>query len=170
MFRSLTVIQYACILAISFVSGVVCFQAFSMDKSMKLIGYIDPRVLDQTDISLWQTILPLVVSIVVVLVFATNPYIQYFARFVVAIRITFFGFSSVFLLTQSESMLTYSAWWFPFQLVYAILLLMLCSVYGTRKVGPNRKHFFSKKLFIFIIACLAIVCAGEVVTISYIFK
>ena len=169
MFRSATVIQYIFILTISFVSGVVCFQAFSLDKSMKLIEFLDARVLDPTNIPIWQTILPLIVSIVVVLIFATNPYIQFFSRFVVAIRITFFGFSSVFLLTQQESLLTYSVWWFPFQLIYSILLLMLCSVYGSRKMGNNRKHFFSSKLFVTLLICFALLCAGEVITISYIF-
>lgn len=169
MVRSSAVIQYLSILTISFVSGVVCFQAFSLDKSTKLIRFVDSRVLEPTNISIWQTILPLVVSIVVVLIFATNPYIQFFSRFVVAIRITFFGFSSVFLLTQQESLLTYSVWWFPFQLIYSILLLMLCSVYVSRKMGNNRKHFFSRRLFITLMICFIIVCAGEIVVISYIF-
>nr|WP_106784567.1 hypothetical protein [Lysinibacillus timonensis] len=166
MFRSTILIQYALILAIGFVSGVVCFQAFSLDKSIQLIELIDPRVIDPTNVTIWQSILPLAVSIVVVLILATHPYIALFAQFIVAIRATFFGFSSVFLLTQQESMTVYSLWWFPFQLVYCILLLVLCSVYSTRKVGGNRKHFFAKNLLIALLVIFAAVCSLEIFVMS----
>ncbi len=77
-----------------------------------------------------------------------NPSISpFFSKLVVAVKATFFGFGSVFLLTQQESILVYSVWWFPFQLIYCILLLALCSVFGARKAGPNRKFVFNKKLF-----------------------
>lgn len=168
MFRSVLFIQYAVILAISFISGVVCFQVFSLDKSMKLISYVDPRVLDLTDVSIWNTIIPLIAWIVLVLFFATHPYLHVLSKFIVAVKITFFGFSSVFLLTQQESLLVYSIWWFPFQLIYCVLLFVLCSVYTTKKMGPNRKHFFSQRLFVTIIVALTIICAGEIVAISYI--
>ncbi len=169
MFRSTILIQYAIILAISFVSGVVCFQIFSLDKSIQLIELIDARVIDPSNVSIWQTILPLSISIILVLLLATHPYIALFAQFIVAIRATFFGFSSVFLLTKQESMIVYSLWWFPFQLVYCILLLILCSVYTIRKVGGTRKHFFQKKLFVLLLVIFAIICTFEIIVISYIF-
>ncbi|MFP3917971.1 hypothetical protein U5N28_09185 [Lysinibacillus telephonicus] len=168
MFRSVLFIQYAVILAISFVSGVVCFQIFSLDKSMKLIEYIDPRVLDLTDISIWNTILPLAAWVVLVLFFATHPFLHVLAKFIVAVKITFFGFSSVFLLTQQESLITYSVWWFPFQLIYCFLLFILCSVNSTKKIGTTRKNLFSQKLFVTIIITLTIICVGEIFAISYI--
>ncbi|WP_036183924.1 hypothetical protein [Ureibacillus manganicus] len=169
MFRSTILIQYAVILAISFVSGVVIFQAFALDKSIQLIELIDSRVIDPSNVSFWQSILPLGVSILLVLLFATHPYIPFVAQFVVAIRATFFGFSSVFLLTQQESMIVYSLWWFPFQLIYCILLLILCSVYTSKKVGPNRRHFFAQNLFFILLAVFAGICIFEIIVISYIF-
>lgn len=168
MFRSILIIQFAVILAISFISGVVCFQLFPLDKAMQLIGYIDPRVLDVQDISILGTIAPLVVWALLVLFFATHPYLHVLARLVVAVKATFFGFSSVFLLTQQESLLIYSVWWFPFQLVYCFLLFLLCSVYASKKVGSNRKYFFSQKLFVTLVVMLMIICAGENVVIHYI--
>ncbi|MDN4493923.1 hypothetical protein [Ureibacillus aquaedulcis] len=168
MFRSILFIQYAIILAISFVSGVICFQVFPLDKSMKLISYIDPRVLDVTDISVWGTVLPLIAWMVLVLFFATHPYLHVLAKLVVGVKITFFGFSSVFLLTQQESLLIYSVWWFPFQLIYCFLLFMLCSVYSAKRVGPNKKYVFSQKLFVTLLVALSVICAGEIVSISYI--
>lgn len=170
MFRSTTLIQYAFILAISFISGVVCFQAFSLDKSMKLISYVDPRVLEQTNITIWHSIIPLVGWIVLVLLFASHPYFHVMARFVVAVKATFFGFCSVYLLTQHQSILFYSVWWFPFQLIYCILLFVLCSVFGTRKVGTNRKFFLNKKLLFILLILFSIICAGEIAAISYIFR
>lgn len=168
MFRSVLFIQYAVILAISFVSGVVCFQLFPLDKATKLISYLDPRILELTDISMWNTIIPLIAWMVLVLFFATHPYLHVLAKFVVAVKITFFGFSSVYLLTQQESLLVYSIWWFPFQLIYCILLFMLCSVYSTKKVGHNRRNFFSSRLFVTLLIMLTIICVGEIVAISYI--
>lgn len=170
MFRSTIFIQYAFILAISFVSGVVCFQAFSLDKAMKLIGYIDPRILGDANISIWQTIVPLVAWIVLVLFFATHPFLHVFSPLIVGIKATFFGFSSVFLLTQQESLLVYSIWWFPFQLIYCILLLLLCSVYSSKKTGNSRKYFFSKRLFVTLMFVFSMLCTGEIVAISYIFQ
>lgn len=167
MFRSTILIQYAVILAISFVSGVICFQAFALDKSVQLIELIDSRVINPYNVSFWQTIFPLLVSIALVLLFATHPFVTFVAQFVVAVRATFFGFSSVFLLTQQDSMAVYSIWWFPFQLVYCILLLVLCSVYTSRKVGNNRKYFFASNLFITLLAIFAGICALEIAVISY---
>ncbi|SOB94108.1 hypothetical protein SAMN05880501_101758 [Ureibacillus xyleni] len=168
MYRSTLLIQFAVILAISFVSGVVCFQLFPLDKAMELIKYIDPRVLELTDITIWNTIIPLVAWIVLVLFFATHPYLHVLARFVVAVKATFFGFSSVFLLTQQESLLVYSAWWFPFQFVYCILLFLLCSVYATKKVGQKRKYFFSQRLFVTLIVAITLICVGENLVITYV--
>ncbi|RKQ18006.1 hypothetical protein [Ureibacillus endophyticus] len=168
MYRSTLVIQFAVILAISFVSGVVCFQLFPLDKAMELIKYIDPRVLELEKITIWNTIFPLIPWIVLVLFFTTHPYFHVLARFVVAVKATFFGFSSVFLLTQQESLLVYSVWWFPFQFLYCILLFLLCSVYASKKVGNNRKFFFSQRLFVTLIIAISIICIGENLVITYI--
>ncbi|NLY80620.1 MAG: hypothetical protein GX072_12265 [Lysinibacillus sp.] len=170
MFRSVLLIQYAFLLAIAFVSGVICFQAFSLDKSMNLIKLIDPRVLQLSDVTIWQTIIPVVAWSLFVLFFTTHPYLHFFAKLVVAVKATFFGFGSVFLLTQQESILVYSVWWFPFQLIYCILLLAMCSVFGSRKVGNNRKYLFNKNLFITLFIAFTIMCIGEVLVISYISK
>lgn len=166
MFRSVQVIQYGFLIAIGFVSGVICFQAFSLDKSMNLIKLVDPRVLELSDVTMWKTILPIVAWGLFVLFFTTHPYFHFFARLVVAVKATFFGFGSVFLLTQQESILVYSVWWFPFQLIYCILLLALCSVFGTRKVGPNRKFVFNKHLFITLVVAFTVMCVGEMFVIS----
>ncbi|MFC5559597.1 hypothetical protein ACFPN4_10935 [Ureibacillus thermophilus] len=168
MFRSVYFIQYAFLLAIGFVSGVICFQAFSLDKSMNLIKLLDPRVLELSDVTLWQIFLPIIVWGLFVLFFTTHPYLHFFAKLVVAVKATFFGFGSVFLLTQQESILVYSVWWFPFQLIYCILLLALCSVFGTRKAGPNRKFVFNKKLFFTLAVAFTIMGLGEIMVISYI--
>lgn len=167
MFRSILLIQYAFLLAFGFVSGVVCFQTFSLDKSMKLIQIVDARVLELTDVSVWQTIIPVVGWMVLVLIFTTHPFLQFFAKMVVAVKATFFGFGSVFLLTQQESILVYSVWWFPFQLIYCILLLVLCSVFGSKKVGSNRKYVFNKRLFFTLLITFAFICAAEIFVISY---
>ena len=170
MFRSIILIQYAFLLAFGFVSGVVCFQAFSLDKSMKLIKIVDSRVFELADVSIWQSIIPLIIWIVFVLVFTTHPFLQFIARMVVAVKATFFGFGSVFLLTQQESILVYNVWWFPFQLIYCILLLALCSVFGSKKVGSNRKYLFNKRLFITLLIAFALICTLEILVISYIVR
>lgn len=163
-------IQYVLILVISFVSGVICFQAFSMDKAMNLIQLVDPRLLDVENITVWHTILPLCVWIAIVLFFATHQYLHPFAPLVVGVKVTFFGFSSVFLLTQQQSLLFYSAWWFPFQFLYCILLFLLCMVQKSKKSGPNRKRYVLHRLLMMTLFLFTVICAGEIVTISYIFN
>lgn len=156
-------IQYAFILIVSFVSGVICFQAFSMEKAMNLIRFVDPRVVNMENITIWHTILPLVVWICIVLFFATHQYLHSFAPLVVGVKATFFGFSSVFLLTQQESLLFYSVWWFPFQFLYCVLLFMLCMV----KVGVNRKSYVLSRLLVMTLILFTVICTAEIITISY---
>ena len=170
MFRSILFIQYTIILAISFISGVICFQLFPLVKSMKLISYIDPRILHLMDITIWETIIPLVIWFLLVLLFASHPYLHVCAKLIVAVKITFFGFSSVFLLTQQESLLVYSVWWFPFQFIYSILLYILCSVYTAKRIGPNRKYVFSPRLFVTILITMVLFCIGEILVINFIVK
>lgn len=169
MLQKALFVQYAFIFVISFVSGVICFQAFSMDKAMKLIQIVDPRIINVENITIWHTIIPLCVWIVIVLLFATHQFLHPFAPLVVGVKATFFGFSSVFLLTQQQSLLFYSAWWFPFQLLYCFLLFMLCMVQSSKKVGPNRKSYFLHRLLMATLFLFTLICAGEILAISYIF-
>lgn len=161
-------IQYAIILVVSFVSGVICFQAFSMVKAMNLIGFVDPRLLDLEGLSIWHTILPLAVWIGIVLFFATHSFLHPFAPLVVGVKVTFFGFSSVFLLTQQESLLFYSLWWFPFQFLYCVLLFVLCMVRKRAANGLQRKSLFLGRLLVMTLVLFTVICAGEIVAISYI--
>lgn len=170
MLQKSLLVQYVLIFIISFVSGVICFQAFSMDKAMNLIRIVDPRILNVDNITIWHTILPLVAWIGIVLFFATHQFLHPFAPLVVGVKVTFFGFSSVFLLTQQQSLLFYSAWWFPFQFLYCLLLFMLCMVQRSKRVGPNRKQYVLRRLLMMTLFLFTVICAGEILAISYIFN
>jgi len=85
-------------------------------------------------------------------------------------RATFFGFSSVFLLQKLEAFWLYTIWWFPFQLIYCILLLVLCNLlvpaWSKRKIG---KQVSGRTILLNFIAFFIIIVA-EFIVVSYVLK
>ena len=96
MFRSVQRYTICLFSSNSFVSGVICFQAFSLDKSTKLISYVDPRVLELSDVTIWQIRYYHLHRWIDLSYFLQLTLISiYWLDFVVAVKATFFGFGSV---------------------------------------------------------------------------
>lgn len=152
-------------LVLSFVSGVACYQLFELPQVMQVITWGDRRLLltEHVHAPLW-TVYPLAIVLALVLFFATHRYLTVLAPIVIALKITFFGFSSVFLLVQHESVQLYGLWWFPFQLIYCILLLVLSHISTSnvpQKLG--QKQLAKKGIVVLLLLFTVLVCIEYVV-------
>jgi len=170
MSRTVSIFYHSSIIAMSFVCGVIFFHIIGGPNAEPFILFIEPRLADGDRHSIFRLVLPVAVSIALVLLLATHSILKVLVRVTVAIRATFFGFSSVFLLQKLEAFWVYTIWWFPFQLIYCILLLILCNLlvpaWSKRKIGkmvPGRTILLNFVAFFIIIV-------AEFIVISYVLK
>ena len=155
---------------VSFIAGVVCFQLFSLEQAKKVINIMDKRILFETTPTIFESIIPLAIAFIVVLLFATHPYFYNIAKIAIAFKTCFFGFSSVYLLAQQNELLGYGIWWFPFQFLYVIILVLLSEYLAATHKITKRKGEFSLRPGIVIVILISFVFSLEMVIISYIFK
>lgn len=167
MSRTVSFFYHASIVAVSFVSGVICFHIIGSANAESFILAIEPRLGGDKQ-SIFRLVLPVTVSIGIILLLATHHFLKIFIRVTVAMRATFFGFSSVFLLQKLEAFWLYTIWWFPFQLIYCILLLVLCDLlvpaWQKRRL---RKQVPVRSLMLNFIAFFIIMVA-ELIIVTYI--
>ncbi|WP_313470653.1 hypothetical protein [Lysinibacillus sp.] len=170
MSRTVSIFYHASIIAVSFVCGVIFFHIIGGPKAEPFILFIEPRLADEDRQSIFRLVLPVAISIGLVLLLATHSVLKVLVRVTVAMRATFFGFSSVFLLQKLEAFWLYTIWWFPFQLIYCILLLVLCNLlvpaWSKRKIG---KQVSGRTILLNFIAFFIILVA-EFIVISYVLK
>lgn len=170
MLRSSSLLYHVAILVVSFVCGVAIFHFIDYEQARVLIGTVEPRLLQEGTSTVWHLLLPPFGIVGIIFLLATHSFLKYLVRIVVAIRITFFGFSSVFLLQELSSIWLYAAWWFPFQLVYSMLFLVLCEVLVPTVARKQKVKGFPLPLFIFVLLVIGIILTIEYVVISTIFK
>lgn len=158
-------------IVVGFLSGVACFYLFDLEQAIALIQLMDGRILQQQEPSIIQTILPVAFAIAIVLLFATHPFCAFVAKWLIALRATFLGFSSMYLLTQQQSLLAYGIWWFPFQFVYCVLLLMICLSISTKRLMRfAKKGNATYRRMGAIILLFGVIALLEILVISYVFK
>ena len=168
--RKMLYVQYATMLIICFISGVACYQLFDLQQAIQIIELGDSRLVTLEKPTILLSALPLVLAIGIVLFFSTHSFLAFCAQIFVAIKLTFLGFSSVFLLVQHNSIKLYGLWWFPFQLIYCILLLVLYSSVNRKHVGKAARSVYSIKQVFPILFIMCIIFILEMVAISYVFK
>ncbi|MER1985501.1 MAG: hypothetical protein ABS949_02275 [Solibacillus sp.] len=169
--RKLFFIQYATMLVLAFVSGVACYQLFDLAQITQVITWGDRRLLllEHAKSPLWS-VLPLAIAIFFVLFFSTHRYLTLIAPVFIALKITFFGFSSVFLLVQHESVKLYGLWWFPFQLFYSILLIVLYHVSVRSAPQKLGQKMLSKKRITVVLVLFSILVSIEYIVVSMMIK
>lgn len=170
MLRSSSFLYHLAILVVSFVCGVAIFRFIDLDQAKNLIETIEPRLLQGGVGTVWEFLVLQLVTIGAIVLLATHAFLKYLVRIVVAIRITFFGFSSVFLLQEISSIGLYATWWFPFQLVYSALFLLLCEVMVPTRPRRKKTSNINWQPFIFLCFLFALLFVAEFVVISTFFK
>ena len=167
MSRTVSFFYHASILAVSFVSGVICFHIVGSANAESFILSIEPRLAGDKH-TIFRLMLPVILSVGIILLLATHHFLKIFIRITVAMRATFFGFSSVFLLQKLEAFWLYTIWWFPFQLIYCILLLVLCNLLVPAwQKRQLRKQVPVRPLVLNFIA-LFIIMVAELIIVTYI--
>lgn len=162
--------QNTVMVTVSFIAGVVCFQLFSLEQAKQVINIMDKRILLETTPTLIQSIIPLAIAVSIVLLFATHPYFFNIAKIAIAFKTCFFGFSSVYLLAQQNELLAYGTWWFPFQFLYVVILVLFSEYLASAHKITKKKGDFSLRPGIIILILISLVFSLEMVVISYIFK
>ena len=93
--RNAIFFQYAFMIAVSFICGVVASRFISIELSQTIMEIIDIRVLD-FNTNMKSAVVPVAISFIVVLLFSTHPYLYFAGLLCIAFKAVFFDFSSVF--------------------------------------------------------------------------
>ena len=159
------IIQLACMIAVSFICGVIVYR-FIPEQAESIIKIADRRLIE-LEPSIFYTILPVAVSIIIVLLFATHPYFYYVAVVFIALKTVFVGFSSIYLMDYWDATSLYIRWWFPFQFIYILILILLYKICGMRFKRQRKKAL---RLIPFVFIVVIAIVYFETVVISYVFK
>ena len=163
--RKSLVFQYIFTVSISFICGVIATQFIAMNEAQSLLEVIDHRAVE-VDAHYQSIIVPLAISIIVVLLFSTHPYLYFIAPLYISLKSALFGFSSVLILDQAQSIIIYVGWWFPFQILYIVLFILLYKVCRMR--DTVRKSKKSNRILPFVLGLIAVLSYLEFVVISYV--
>ena len=163
--RKSLVFQYIFTVAISFICGVIATQFIAMTEAQSLLEVIDHRAVE-VDANYQSIVVPLAISIIVVLLFSTHPYLFFIAPLYISLKSALFGFSSVLILEQAQSMLIYVGWWFPFQIMYIVLFIVVYKICRMRDTTV-RKNKKSNRILPFVLIVIALLSYLEFVVISY---
>ncbi|ALC85902.1 hypothetical protein AM499_08730 [Bacillus sp. FJAT-22090] len=139
--QTYTIFISLCVLVFSFIGGLILFEKSTTEQQQWIINLLDARVLLAEQPTFLETIFPHLMIAVVFFLFYQHRYLRKLILVICAFKITFYGFCSSYLLQTQESTYPYVFWWFPFQLVYCILLLALA----------NRVNLFTLSFYIIII-------------------
>ncbi len=162
--------QNTAMITVSFIAGVAFFQLFSLSQATEVIQLLDRRLLLESEPTLIQSIIPIAIFIGIVLLFATHPYFFGIAKVGIAIKTCFFGFSSVYLLAQKNELLAYGVWWFPFQFLYIVMLVVFCEYLVATHKATRKRERFSLKESGMLMLFMGVIFFLETVVISYVFK
>jgi hypothetical protein len=162
--RKSLVFQYIFTVSISFICGVIATQFIAMNEAQSLLEVIDHRAVE-VDAHFQSIIVPLAISIIVVLLFSTHPYLYFIAPLYISLKSALFGFSSVLILEQGQSIFIYVGWWFPFQIMYIVLFIALYKICRMPTVRKNKK---SSRLLPFVLIVIALLSYLEFVVLSYV--
>ncbi|MET0960838.1 MAG: hypothetical protein ABWX58_11000 [Psychrobacillus psychrotolerans] len=141
MNQTYTIFISLCVLVVSFVGGLILFEQSTVEQQQWIINLLDARVLLIERPTFLETIFPHLMFAIVFFLFYQHRYLRKLILVICAFKITFYGYCSSYLLQTQESTFPYVFWWFPFQLVYCILLLALA----------NRINIFSLSFYIIVI-------------------
>ncbi|WP_277587438.1 hypothetical protein [Psychrobacillus antarcticus] len=141
MNQTYTIFISLCVLVVSFVGGLILFEQSTVEQQQWIINLLDARVLLVERPTFLETSFPHLMIAIVFFLFYQHKYLRKLILVICAFKITFYGYGSSYLLQTQESTFPYVFWWFPFQLVYCILLLALA----------NRINIFSLSLYIIVI-------------------
>lgn len=124
--RSLPIIYLFAVLTVSYMGGAILFTMISTEEASKLVNWYDIRLASTSNRSFLQIALPTLVLYLVAMMGAISNKTVRIVPLFAALKCVLFGFASSYLLNTDRGIVEYALWWFPFQLVAAILFLFFC--------------------------------------------
>lgn len=123
--RSFPLLYLLGLLVAGYLGGLWLFSHMPNEQVNTVIKWMDPRILESEVPSPFSSILPQIVSILLLFLFATHMLLRYTILLIGTMRAVFWGICSGYLIAQEASFWSYALWWFPFQLLYCSLLLLI---------------------------------------------
>lgn len=123
--RSFPIFYLLGLLVAGYLGGLWLFSYMPTEQVNTVIKWMDPRILEEAVPSTLESLLPQIVSILLLLLFATHMLLKYTILLIGTMRAVFWGICSGYLIAQEEAFWSYALWWFPFQLLYCSLLLLI---------------------------------------------
>ncbi|ARJ40148.1 hypothetical protein CSV71_00685 [Sporosarcina sp. P21c] len=136
MARSLSFVYLFVILAISYIGGALLFREWPVTSLEQIIGLYDQRVVKGSEAALWSPVVVTLSFILLAIILSKYKRVRFITMFLGAIKCAFFGLSSTYLLSTGLKLVSYTIWWFPFQLISCLLFLILCSVLNPPFFAP----------------------------------
>ena len=158
MQRSFPIFYLLGLLVIGYLGGLWLYSKMQYEQVEKVINWLDPRILNDQIPSGFDSIFPQLITILLFLLFATHLLLKYTILLIGTMRAVFWGICSGYMIAQETEFWSYALWWFPFQLLYCSLLLLI----GFLLVPPPsyqqaaRKRSFRGIGFLSIIYCALI--------------
>lgn len=128
MVRSLSFIHLFVILSIGYIGGALLFREIPPEAPEIWIRLLDPRIVNSDEGTLLKPILTAILFFLTAFGLSFNNKTRHAILFIGAIKCVIFGLSSSYLLASGTSLLVYTVWWFPFQLLGCLLFLVYCTV------------------------------------------
>lgn len=128
MARSLSFVYLFVILAISYIGGALLFREWPVASLAQIVGLYDPRIVKGSEAALWSPVAVTLCFVLAALVISKYKRVRFITMFLGAVKCALFGLSSTYLLSTGLKLVSYTIWWFPFQLIGCLVFLILCTV------------------------------------------
>lgn len=166
--RSFPLFYLLGLLVIGYLGGLWLYSKMPFDQVERVIHWVDPRILSDHVPNGFDSILPQLVTILLFLLFATHLILKYLILLIGTMRAVFWGICSGYLIAQDTEFWAYALWWFPFQLIYCSLLLVIGFLLVPPPSSPQLKKSRSFK-GIGILSLIYLVLTGlELFVLPYI--
>lgn len=131
--------------------------------SEALLKFVDARVFLGTELPLWKILLPVILLFGLILFFASHRWLAPFTLLIGTGKTVYFGFTSGFLIEQQSSIIPYAIWWFPFQLLVSLMLILFCLVIAPPFFIHRNFDFNQKKVLLMLAGLMCMISIVETV-------
>lgn len=128
MVRSISIFHLLIIFIIGFVGGALLYRELPLDSIETLLNLYDERLLLSSTFMWYKPIGITLAFIVIAFVLSLSNKTRFIIILLAAIRVVLFGLSSSYLVGLEKQLMTYSIWWYPFQLATCVTYLVYCAL------------------------------------------
>ena len=169
MIRSLSFTYLFVILAVGYLGGALLLRELPVASVEKVLAIFDARIVDGHEVKFIWPALMTASFFLLAFVLSLFKKLRFTVIFVGALKCVVFGLSSGYLLATDMKILEYTVWWFPFQLVTCLLLLLFCATltppFFVRTIGQKKRN---DRALTVLVGMAVVVTALEVIMFYFI--